>query len=478
MNSLNKRTISGISWSMFDSVSRLVLTFIIGAVLARLLKPSDFGTIAMIFVFTGFLKILRDFGVGASIIQKSKLTDLELDSLFWLTTLIGLAVACLLMLFSSAIASFYSLPELNLLIKVISIAIFLGSISIIPESLIKKELNFRALFFRNTGNILLSGSFTIWLAYLNYGVWALIFKEIAFNALLIVFSFSLTSWRPSFRFDVEVIKPYIKFSLPLFGENTLNFFVRNIDNLLIGRILGNAILGFYSKGYSLMLLPVRQISGSIANVMFPALSIIKNEKQRVWENYLRVVKVVLFVNFPLIITLYFFATEIVLMLFGNQWLEVVPIVKALCFLGAIQSIGTLSGSVYNSQGETKLQFKVGLFSKTIMSTSIILGLLNGGILRMILFYSISSSAILIVELYFVSKVLDHTVFDFFIGLKKEIFLVVIFLSVMTSLFCLVDEQEVLHKVYVLITSIVTYITLSNVLETSAIKWAKNYFQLK
>ena len=456
----------------------MALTFIIGAVLARLLKPDDFGTVAMIFVFTGFLKILRDFGIGASIIQKSKPTPLDLDSLFWLTIVIGLAIACLLVLSSTAIASFYDLPELNLLIKVISIAMFLGSVSIIPESLIKKELKFKALFYRNISNTLLSGSLTIWLAYLNYGVWALIFKEIFFNALLVVLSFSLTNWRPSFRFDFGAIKTFINYSLPLFGENSLNFFVRNIDNLLVGKILGNTILGFYSKGYSLMLLPVRQISGSISNVMFPSFSIIKNEKQRVWENYLRVVKVVLYVNSPLMIILYYFATEIVLILFGKQWFEAVPIVKALCFLGAIQSIGTLSGSVYNSQGETKLQFRVGLFSKTIMSSAIIFGLIGGGVLRMILFYTISSSAVFIVELYFVSRILNHTLTDFFIGLKSEILLAVTFLLLMTGMFLLIDHQIFLHKIFALIVSIGTYLFISNILEIPAVVWTKNYISKK
>jgi len=476
VNNLKNKTISGISWSIVDNVTKLLLTLFITSILARLLKPDDFGVIAMIFVFTGFLKILRDFGLGASVIQKTNPSSKELDSLFWVTIGFGVFVTLVLIAFSSTIASFYELPKLSKLIKVISVAMFLGSVSIIPESLIKKDLDFKSLFFRNIGNLIISGSVTILMAYYGYGVWALIFKEIIFNFLLIIFNFSLVKWRPTFTFSYDSIKSYLNFSLPLFGENTLNYFVRNIDNLLIGKLLGDTILGYYSKAYSLMLLPVRQISGSIANVMFPSLSIIKNDKAKVWVGYMNVVKIVSFVNFPIMISLYFFAKEIVLILFGSQWLEVIPIIKGLCFLGAIQSIGTLAGSIYNSQGETKLQFKVGLFSKSIMVTGIVYGLLKGGILDMILYYTLTSSFVFFIELYFLTKVLNNSVLSFLDDLKKELLVIGIYLVSMILLFSFVNTDSLLNKILIQFASVTLFVFLSMKLELFAFQLLKKYLK--
>ena len=476
MNNIKSKTIAGISWSIIDNVSKLLLTLVITSILARLLSPEDFGIIAVIFVFTGFLKILRDFGLGAAVINKSNPSSKELDSLFWVTIFFGVFVTLVLIAFSGTIASFYEFPKLSKLIKVISAAMFLGSVSIIPEALIKKDLDFKSLFYRNIGNLIISGSITILMAYHGYGVWALIFKEIIFNFLLIIFNFSLVKWRPSFSFDYNSIKSYLNFSLPLFGENSLNYFVRNIDNLLIGKLLGVTVLGYYSKAYSLMLLPVRQISGSIANVMFPSFSIIKNDKPKVWVGYINVVKIVSYVNFPIMISLYFFANEIVLILFGDQWLDVIPMIKALCFLGSLQSIGTLSGSIYNSQGKTILQFKVGLFSKVIMSTGIIYGILKGGVLDMIFYYTITSSLMFFVELYFITKILNNSIITLIDELKKELLVIGVYLVSMMLLFSIVNTDSLVNKILIQLSSVTLFLLLSMKLELFAFQLVKNYLK--
>ena len=476
MNNIKSKTITGISWSIIDNVSKLLLTLVITSVLSRLLSPEDFGVIAMIFVFTGFLKVLRDFGLGAAVIHKYNPSSKELDSLFWMSIFFGVFVTLILIVFSNQIASFYKIPQLNKLIKVISIAMFLGSVSIIPEALIKKDLNFKSLFIRNIGNLIISGGVTILMAFYGYGVWALIFKEIIFNFLLIIFNFSLVKWRPSFSFSFNSIKPYLNFSLPLFGENSLNYFVRNIDNLLIGKLLGEFVLGYYSKAYSLMLLPVRQISGSIANVMFPSFSIIKNDKQKVWGSYMNVVKIVSFVNFPIMISLYFFANEIILILYGSQWLDVIPIIKAFCFLGAIQSIATLAGSIYNSQGKTNLQFKVGLFSKAFMTAGLVYGLLYGGIFSMIKYYTITSSIIFFVELYFITKILNQSISTFFQVLKKELLVISIYLFSMVILFLIVNTNNILNKVLIQLATLTIFFLLSIKSDLLAIQLIKKYLK--
>lgn len=225
-----------------------------------------------------------------------------------------------------------------------------------------------------------------------------------------------------------------------------------------------------------MLLPVRQISGSIADVMFPSLSIIKNDKPKVWVGYMNVVKIVTYVNFPLMISLYFFAREIVLLLFGSQWLEVIPIIKALCFLGSIQSIGTLAGSIYNSQGKTLLQFKVGLFSKTIMSTGIIYGLSKGGVLDMIFYYTITSSLIFFVELYFVTKILNSSIITLIDELKGELLVIGVYLVSMILLFYIVNTDSLVNKILIQLASVTLFLFLSMKLKLFAFQLVKKYLK--
>src|SRR5690606_13722706 len=206
---------------------------------------------------------------------------------------------------------------------------------------------------------------------------------------------------------------------PLLGENSINYWVRNVDNLLVGKILGEQTLGYYSKAYNLMLLPVKQISGSIIRVMFPSLSVIKDDKEKVWENYSKLLSVTAFFTFPLMGFLYIVSKEFIVLLYGNNWIESVPIFQGLCFLGAIQSIGVYSGIIFSSQGKTYLQFKVGLFLKPLMILGITGGLYWQGIHGMIIGYTLMSTSGFFIESYFVTNVLNQKLYKILQSFYKE-----------------------------------------------------------
>ncbi|PBJ13875.1 MOP flippase family protein [Flavobacterium sp. ACN6] len=416
---LKKRTEKGIKWSIIDQVFKVIISLGISIFLARLIDPSEFGLFAIVTVSVGFLTIFRDFGLSAALIHKDEPTQLEIDSVFWFNNLLALIIALIIFFGAYFAGNFYKDPKLIPLMQIMGLIFFLSAFGLVPDGLIHKHLDFKSFFIKNIINIVLSGSIAIFFAYLKYGVWALIIQTLVSTILEVVISFRMIKWRPRMQFSWPLIKPFLKFSMPLLGENTINYWVRNIDNLLIGKMLGDQVLGYYSRAYNLMLLPVRQISGAITRVMFPSLSIIKNDKQKVWESYSKIISITAFFTFPLMGMLYLFGDEIILLLYGEKWIGTIPILKNLCFLGAIQSIGVYCGSIFSSQGQTYLQFRVGLITKPVMILGIVIGLYYNGIMGVIFGYTLTSCLAFFIESFFLARILHQKTYQIFKGFYKE-----------------------------------------------------------
>ena len=210
------------------------------------------------------------------------------------------------------------------------------------------------------------------------------------------------------RFKWTAVKELIGFSTNLLGFSSFNYWVRNTDNLLIGRFLGTSALGLYSKSYGIMLLPLTMVSRSIGQVMFPMLSLIQDDKPRVARNYLRITRAIALITFPTMMGLWAVTDHFVPAVFGDQWLGMIPLLKVFCFIGLIQSIGTLNGNLYLSQGRSDLQFKVGLVIGGLGIGAIVLGLRWGvegvayayGTLTILVLYPSISIAVSLVELTF------------------------------------------------------------------------------
>lgn len=420
MESLKSRTEKGIKWSAIDQIFRLFITIGISAFLARFISPADFGLFAMVNVVVGFLSIFKDFGLGNAIIYKTDISDDEINNIFWVNNGIAFFLGLVLFFASPYIADFYNEGKLTKLTQAMAVLFMLGSLSSIPDALVRKNIDFKILFTRNIINLVISGIVAMICAYKGMGVWALIVQLYISLIAGVYLNFRMVSWRPKWKKpEWHILKPFLSYSLPLFGENTINYWVRNIDNLLIGKWLNEQTLGYYSRSYNLMLLPVRQISSAVMRVVFPAFSIIKDNKKKVWENYKKLLNITAFITFPLMALMYLLGEEIIYTVYGVNWSASIPIFKGLCLLGAFQSLGTYCGSIFSSQGKTFLQFKLGLFLKPFMIAGIVIGLYFKGIMGLIYGYTITSMIAFLIESFFVMLVLEQKFILFFDGFIKE-----------------------------------------------------------
>ncbi|WP_158624851.1 lipopolysaccharide biosynthesis protein [Gynurincola endophyticus] len=425
MNEHSAKTQRGIKWSLLDQISKQFVTILLSAILSRLILPNEFGILGMVTIAVGFLQILRDAGLGASVIFKKEITNTELNSIFWVNVILGTFCAAVLFMSADFLAAYYEEDILSGIVKVISVTFIIGGAGIVPEALIQKRLDFKSYFFRNLVVSILSGAVGIYFAYLNYGVWALVIQQIVMISLNTIVNFYIAKWKPALELNLNVLKPHLKYSLPLLGDNSLNYWVRNLDNLLIAKTLGATSLGLYNRAYSLMMLPIRQISATFTRVLFPSFSIIQDNHPLIWSQYGKLISVIATVTFPLMLLLGIYAHPIIRVLYGENWLGIVPIFQVLCALGALQAIGTLSGAIYNAIGKTALMFKIGLVVKTFLIISFLIGINLGGIMGLVWAYLIASTFGFIIESYYVSRSLGKNILEFFGFFYNEMLAIVL-----------------------------------------------------
>jgi len=376
---LDSKIRKGVAWTSLTQVGAQLTYLVISIVLTRLLSPEDFGLVGMILVFTGFAAVFNDMGFGAALVQKLDLNQHHKNAVFWLSIVIGGLLTLIIAIAAPYIASFYRVPALQPLTVAISVIFFINAFATVKVALLQKAMNFRTISAAQLISTAFSGLLAIYLAYSGFGVWSIVAMYIAGAILYVLVLWAIAPWRPDFSLRWAALKDLSKFSRNLVGFSAFSYWTRNGDNLLIGRFVGSAALGIYARSYTILLLPVWQISAIISNVMFPALSAIQNDVGRVRDMYLKSISVISLVTFPLTLGLLVLSRPFVLALFGDNWAGMIPILQVFGILGTIQSIGTSVGWIYQSQGRTDIMFRWGLISGSIFIGSFVVGLRWGAV---------------------------------------------------------------------------------------------------
>lgn len=387
--SLTKRTVSGVLWRGSSNILMTILNFAILAVLAHILMPSDFGLMAIILVVTGFVSILADLGLSAAIIQKQNITREQLSTLFYLNLLLGVALAGSCFALSGVFANFFKHQELAGLLKVISLTFLISSGGQVFDSLLQKEMSFGLLFKIDIVEMIIYGAVAIVFALRGFGVWSLVCGFIMRVIVRVLLLWITASQRPGFIFNLKAVRGYLHFGIYIFGDRVLNYFNRNLDNILIGRMLGAEALGFYTLAYSLMLTPVSKIASPVSSVIFPAFSIVQHDNKKIREGYLQVVKYISLLTFPMMAGLFATAPEFIISVYGAKWQPSILILQIFCLVGAIQSVGTTVGSVQYAKGRPDLSFKWGCLAVVVNATAFIIGV-RWGILGVTCAYLIAA----------------------------------------------------------------------------------------
>ncbi len=424
MSSHLRKTKAGIIWSFVNQGGAQLLNLFITFILARLVTPDEFGTIAMVTVFTGFAIRFVDFGFSASLIQKKEINQKDINTVFFFNITFGIVLTTLFFFLSPLIANFYDVAILNILTKVLSFIFVITALSGVNKAVIRKDMNFKLSSIFSLTALILSSSLAIIFAYMGYGVWSILIKILSREVFisLLYFIFYPVNQRPVF--NKNSFNSMFKMGRNVAGESMINYWSRNADNLLIGKMLNSGALGVYSKAYAVMMLPLTNFSRVIAKVMFPSFSLIQDNIPEIKRIYLNATKVIAFLTFPMMGGLAVVSREFVLTAFGPGWEEMIPLVSFLSILGASQSILSLNGTIYNSLNKSHIAFRISLVFGLLNVLGFYIGIKLGGLMGMVIIYTSIGVIGAIPNFYFAGRLINVSILEMLKNLSNSFFLTV------------------------------------------------------
>ena len=376
---LRHRVLAGVMWNSVARVVQQTMQFALSVILARLLLPDDFGAVGMIMVVITFMAMFAEAGFASALVQRTDISELHTDSVFWFSAASGLVLSGILFVGSPLVAAFYHEPILSPMTRGLSPVFILSTVGLVPAALMQRRLQFHVIARISLVATVISGVTGVTLALLGAGVWSLVVMYLISFLVSTLLNLICSGWKPGRAFSLAALKELWGFTGNVLGFNFVNYWARNADSMLVGRFLGSAALGYYSRAYGLMLMPITQIISVVSNVMFAALSTIKEDKVRVKRIYLRALNLISFLTFPLMVGLLILAEPFVLTVFGEPWSGMIQVLRILAVVGLLQSLVNPTGWLYLSQGRTDWYFRWGLVNAAVVVAAIAGGILFGSI---------------------------------------------------------------------------------------------------
>lgn len=353
--------------------SNIFINLIYNAILSRILTPEDFGIVAIVNVFVTFFMLFADMGLGSAVIQHKSLSKMEINHIFSFTGYLALFLGLIFAAFSIPLAWFYTDGVYVPIGILLSVSLFFNTLNMIPNAVLLRNKRFKTVGIRTVTVAIMSSILTILLALIGFKYYSIVFNSIFFAFFTFIWNYHTTKLKFTFRFNMESVRKIKSYSSFQFGFNIINYFSRNADNLLIGKIMGNTALAFYDKAYRTMLYPVNNLTNVITPVLHPILSDYQSDKQYIFNQYIKVVKILSLLGAFITAYCFFAAEEIIVILYGKQWLEAVPSFQLLALSVWVQMISSTSGSIFQSLGNTRLLFHNGIITSVITVLAILVG---------------------------------------------------------------------------------------------------------
>jgi PST family polysaccharide transporter len=352
---------------------RTAITFGSMAVLARLLTPSDFGHVAMATVVTELAALFSNFGFGAILIQRAHITRIQMDTMFWAALGLGTVLTLAVQIVALFAGQLFNDETVGELLRVMGFMFMLDELTVVPRSLMNRMLMFRQDMVVQIGMMLFRAGTGIVLAWMGWGVWSLAGASVAGGtAQMLAYTFA-TGYRPRLRFSRSFLASTWRTNGGYFGNGFLFYANANLDLLLIGRMLGASSLGYYQNARALTDEIRARIAIPLQQVLFPAFSALQHDMDRFRDGILRSGRLLSLAVVPIGFGIGAVAEEMVLLLYGDQWLDMVPILKIISVGAGLRAATTIGIPIFNATDRLGLSFKLYLANTVISLGAIVVG---------------------------------------------------------------------------------------------------------
>lgn len=376
-NTLGMRAAAALQFS--SKYANVALNLLITSILARIISPEEFGLVAIVTVFTTFFQLFSDMGISSAIVQFRDLNSEEYRGLFLFSILLGVALSLSFGACSNLIAWLYNDDRLFGLCLASIPSLLFSTMNMVPNGIMLKKKRFAAIGVRLVASTLVSGFIAIALALKGSGCYAIVIQSdvatlivLVWNCLQCRFGFGKTEL-------VSAVKKVYVYSSYQFGFSFINYFSRNLDNMLVGRIIGSEALGYYDKAYKLTTYPISNISSVVSTVIQPYMAENQDSVDYIYSYWYKITKLLSLTGAIVSSVCFSAAPEIVILLYGEQWANAIPLFQALSVSVYFQMLGNPAGAFFQSLGRTDLLFQQGLMNTAFTIAGLGVGLAIGSL---------------------------------------------------------------------------------------------------
>ncbi|MDY0093818.1 MAG: lipopolysaccharide biosynthesis protein [Candidatus Vecturithrix sp.] len=386
-------------------------------VLARILSPEDYGMNAMAVAITGFAAIFSNLGLSSSTIQRAEINHEQVSTLFWINIGVGLLLTLVVAAISPAVAWFYKLPELLWVMLSLSVVFSITGLSVQHSALLTRQMRFYTLAKIRVISMLAGIFVAIAAGYNGLGYWALVLNTLTSAVVQSAGCWLACRWVPGLPQRSAGIASMVKFGADLVSFDVINYFARNLDNILIGRYHGSGALGLYSKAYQLLMMPITNLRVPLNGVAMPALSRLQNEPEMYRIYYKRLLSILSFVSIPLVAFMLVCSDRIIHLILGSQWMEASVLFKILALAGLVETVSSTTGMVLITSGQSRRYLWVGAAGSLIICLAFVFGL-PWGAKGVATAYAVANYLILLPTLIYAYKDTPVQLGDFFMAIYR------------------------------------------------------------
>ncbi len=418
--SLQNKALSGISWTFLEQFGSKSIGFIVQIILARLIAPEEFGLLGMILIFNAVGNSLSDSGMSQSLIRSDKPDEKDFSTVF--TINFGISILLYLVFWFTAplISEFYEQPRLTDLIRVYCLVIVINSLFTIQKTRLTYELNFKYQMKAQLPALLIAGLTGISLAFMNYGVWALVYMEIVTGLALTVIYFLQTRWIPNLTLYREKLSEHFHFGYKLTLAGVLSRIVGNLFPMIIGKYFSAAMVGYYTRAVTMKEFPVATISRTLDKVLYPLFAKMKNDEIKLKKAYQKAQILVLLILSSIMLCLILTAFPLFGLLLGEDWLPAVPYFQLLCIAGIFYPLNRYNSNILKIKGRTDLYLKMVIITQITLILGIILTV-QFGIIPLIISQVINTIIGTLINIHYANKFIDYSFKEQFTDFLRTVF---------------------------------------------------------
>lgn len=403
---------SGFLWAYGEKVAAQGIALIVTAVLARLIDPENYGMISIVTVFIEFGDIFVTGGFGSALVQKREIDDLDLDTTFVLSFIMGWIIYILLFLGAPVIAKFFGMRELNKIVRIMGLRLPLAAINTVQHASIQRNMEFKKFFFSTLSGTIISAVVGVGMALKGYGVWALTCQYLTNTLIDTLVLLAIGEWRPKIQLSIIRLKHILSYGWKILAQRFVYTFTNNIQSLVIGKQFTSKELAFYNNGIKIPVAILSNVYDTMAKVFFPAFSREQSQKDNLKAMMRQAIKMASFLLAPISIGLFAVAKPLIFVLLTEKWSDSIPFLQIYCLRYIPRPFTTMVQQAILAQGRSDIILKIEIVLNICMLGSLYIAAF---LMQSVILIALGTLAAVFVGvgiyIYLAKKLFDYTIYE-------------------------------------------------------------------